>query len=271
MEISLGEETMGSNTDIHDLYKPNSGEKSWATLVNANWTKLDYLMYMTDPGAKPPATPNIMDDEFMDGSTDAKWTQYETGSGATFTETNQGVFEIEVGDTLGAGFNVLYQAIPSGTFSAVTRLSSASMGEGTNVSRADNVVCGLVLMEGLTASDKKIVYGHIPQWDYDMHLYDKATDTGDFSAGTWDLNTYSIGLRPYMKIEVTPSSWKLYSSYDGLTWTSVFDSTVTDFTPLFTPSHIGIGIARNITTNGYTAATFSFFRVDWTPDFDITG
>lgn len=262
---------MGSNTDIHNLYKPNSGEDGWTASVNANWTKLDYLMYVTDPGAKPPATPNVMDDEFMDGSVDDKWTQYETGSGATFTETNQGVFEIEAGDTLGAGFNVLYQAVPSDTFTVVTRLSSVSIGEGYTTARADNVVGGLILMEGLTGSDKKLAYGHVPGWDYDMHLYDKLTDAGDFSAGSFGLGTYSIGLRPYMKIEITPTSWKFYSSYDGLTWLSVFDVPVSDFTPLFTPSHIGIGIARNINTNGYAAANFSFFRVDWTPDFNITG
>jgi hypothetical protein len=77
-----------------------------------------YTVYDPD---MPPASPSSLDDEFDDGSVDAKWNTFQ-GTGLTVSEANHMLKMVAVTNA-GNKVQGIYQSLPAGDFTVVTKVS----------------------------------------------------------------------------------------------------------------------------------------------------
>lgn len=190
----------------------------------------------------PPSSPSALDDEFAGSALDSRWIGINTSS-ATLLVAN-GMLKVRApsGGILGS----ILQALPSGDFTAITKLSesitsdSSSLGIGVLISSSN--VAG-------SGSQMAAAYGAYGQ----QAPYSQLLSMSNF--GNPSANFYGRQNQPvrYLKIRRVGSNYYWGVSPDGLIWNDL------NFTPSFTPGFIGLcwvnssDVAANF--------GFEFFRI----------
>lgn len=220
-----------TETDYIGLTKPTIGSVDWGADVNANFDLIDQLIAEA-VGHGINAIDTGKSDSFPGPTLNVKWTQYN----GTYLSSSFLLGGIRLVATAAQnGICGIYQAVPAGDFSIVSALNFGA-GHG------DASVGGIMLMEGLTASDNKVVFGYESDYFDGFRFPNFVDDT------TWNTGNYWYGGQNWdvLKFERVSTTWNFYGSKSGKAW-ALMDS----LSQPWAPTHIGLGMfIANASTYG---------------------
>lgn len=247
---------------IEDLHHRN--ERHGKILVYRNslgWTPEDaavgstFAMWMSDA---PPATAGADDDEFADvsGGVPGGWTEVDHGSHTLVVEDDAGVI---ISQATHAGISIagIYKAIPSGNFTAWTKVSLSGIND------VNALGGGLALFQDATSSTGDIITWQVT---YDANLVAlHVIHWSAYNAFSSILATHNLNLPDvagnavlpsavHLRIRRSGTTYAFDASSDGLGWIRVYSNTIA-----FTPTHYGL-VVNNQNTGADAAARFAFFR-----------
>lgn len=256
------EDNMANSKNLN-LYKPVIGETGWGEEMNSNLDIISKYIWATEPFSKPPSSPNALDDEFNDGSLNAKWTAFgdlaTNPSLYTVEELNLGL--LKVSSSLGAvGVGGYVQDAPATDFSVTIK---TDIGGGT---AAHDAQCGIILASSGTTPCFYVLGGKRQNWLDGGSLVIYAPPPTEHTSTDY---TYMPGAMKYQRITTLNNftEFLFESSNDGICWIPFYTNIT--LTPSFTPTKVGFGWYSDSNTEINTYS-FDFFRVNFTPDFDIT-
>lgn len=270
-------------------------EPGWAALTVYAPTTCDYIVgtaqaglsaeivkaYMKDneDPDKYPTSPNAMDDEFEDGSINAKWTIVNNPAGANaFSETaHAGMLWVGLIETTNpeyeANLIVIYQAAPGGTGdSAMTWIAKVSVANPGDAVAAFGQYAGVGILIWNTTDHEYI--GLIEQLRSASSCYAQCAGIKQGAAANYALTntttSYPLDIPQavwvYVKLEKsTANAWtsantyNLYMSLNGVLWSMVGTESKT-FT--HAPARIGLFYRAITATTGAAKgeAVVDFFR-----------
>jgi hypothetical protein len=252
-----------ANTKNLGLYKPAIGEKGWGEEMNSNLDIISKYIWVTEPYSKPPVNPNVLDDEFNDGALNAKWSPIgdiaTNPSNYTVQELSSGVLKV-TGIVGSSGFAGFIQDAPALDFSVTIK---TNIGGDTSSNSAQ---CGLILTSASSTPCYWVMLGKRQNYPDGgaMMIYNPPP-----TEHTSTDYTYMPSNMKYQRLTTLNSGTEFLfeSSDDGLCWMPVYTNII--LTSSFVPTKVGIGW-YNADNTARTDIVFDFFRVNFTPDFDIT-
>jgi len=197
----------------------------------------------------PPESPSAYDDEFDDGSLDAKWTWYNQSYLDTWDEdtTKEDCLYLQHPGWDSTRWAILYQACTEGSFDLRTKVSWGGW-------RGNYTRIGLFIGEATPGEFTTILIG------YDEYPRIRVQHFSD--PNTWAEHLADIefnGNKMYLRIGYDGSTFRFYYSDDGRAWTELYHTSSLGFTM----GSIGIGIDKIFYPVGYddSVAVFDWFRV----------
>lgn len=224
-----------------------------------------------------PETVATEDDEFSDGSLDGKWTQWDVGTGSTFSEKALGYLQIVAGNT--ANFVGLHQAIPSagagGEWTVVCKVAALARLLNLN----DEVIVGLLVAEDISGSPSTADFACIGlrlqrQTDGGVTVESRTflNSSDAWTAGTGAGESYtadSLQTAMYFRArnEGSLTKFSLEASTDGLGWVQLAEILHSAITP------VRIGFFVRKPSGSTTAVRCEWFRTtaSSTREQDVAG
>lgn len=229
----------------------------------AEHNRLNSLLYITEPGLKPPGSAHASDDEFNQANgtdpTTVGWTWGNQQAAVATIKHGKIALTHDASGTKGTHF--LSKAAPgAGDVSLTTKVFSTA--------RANFHGCGVMFLWGTLATPTRIEL--IKQSNNTSSRVDWDTYTG-YAAGGSSRASIATGLLlpVYLRLSfTTATSGSLMASMspDGISWVDLLSAVVTG---LGRPDFMGVFIDSETATVNL-AGTLDFFRVNWTPDYDPT-
>jgi len=216
--------------------------------------------YAVSPADKPPSVSSSYDDEFDDAILNAKWSWLnQLGANAS---TLNGQLYITAPSTSGAladYLHVLVQNGPASPFTVTCKVFSnggftnySGFGIGVLNTSNDRV---MILATALRAGGKGIL---VQKWN----------NYGSYNTDNY-LNLLGGEIPYYLQIRRTGTTIDFNVSLNGLSWYQVFtESAATFIENSGTINKIFITSFMNRNTSSTAGATFDWFRVNWTPDWN---
>jgi hypothetical protein len=219
---------------------PVQSDGSGATPLKTIW----------DPDA-PPASASALDDEFDDGTLDAKWTELDFGSVLAVNES--GTYNhLILTSSPGAGNKAagLAQTLPAGDFTIVAKV-------GLRAISANAFEAGIALWQNLTSgSDIKTLSA---QMESDGFVDVRSVEYSDYlnpvGIEDWSHEAVVGPHAVYLRLRRNGSNYYQDWSLDGLHWNTHGAAT----NPSFTPGYCGV-FANNTPASGIRESSFHFFR-----------
>lgn len=201
---------------------------------------------MWNPKALP-ASPNAKDDEFSDGSVDAKWTEFDPPGVLTVTEDAYGLKLVAVDDPGVGGLSLVgvYQAIPSDDeFEIITKVTLS--GPVTSYLAGGIFVSGNIA--GSPSSAPWLLLGfQISANGFDEVWVLNETNRTSFSSKPYGIENRSDTMYLALQWKTSTNRYCAWFSYTGVDWTRLSAETATPGT-VSTASYMGFVVDANPTT-----------------------
>ena len=207
-------------------------------------------VYGFTPYDQPPAVPDAVDDEFTGATLDPKWTLF--GSPApTFVQRLYNTWaEIDAPYPPGTNYKGIYQPLPSGNGSYVTKLAldkNTYIGDGwVGIGLFNNLGTGAMLQYGASgATILQVADRNIVTYNYGTNI---GTDN-------------SVGYLPYVWLRIdwnsSASRYTPYWSTNGFTW---IQKQTVDFVNPGTPTRIFLAYGNNGAATTPVSLFIDYFR-----------
>lgn len=232
--------------DLSDSPSSYSGYSGALTVVAKDESALIFADYYPFPDA-PPSASHSMDDEFDDGSLDAKWTSASNGTGTASPVEAGGLLTVSM-PTSDLDW-ALTQPAPAGSFSACARLASDRV-------HSNYQSVGLAVWTGSVGSSEF----------YRLALTAKSSSGMEMSVQRWNgwtwaadyyTNGYHWPQSLYARFRFDPSASHLYMGWsgDGVSWLEYRVSGIGSL------DHVGLFITCDGTPSWIWQAKVFYFRV----------
>lgn len=227
--------------------------RPWWSVVGSETGSANTVIWNPD---QIPANPSSLDDEFNDSSLAPKWSEYDSSSLQTVTESGTALTLSQSSQTAEI-LTGIYQSLPAGDFTLVAKVALS----GTDPTAiGQHWQAGLALWQDASNSAlPAIMVG--PYTDYSGGYARRLYSWSRFTAFNQIENIFSDNLvdawsasEPvYLRIRRSGTTYYTDFSSDGETWRTL------EIVPDFAPSHCGIAIF-NKDSGQVINATFDFFR-----------
>lgn len=240
-------------TDLTDAPTFYEGYPRWLVAVTPTEDRLEFISPRTGydvwDAMMAPTNSNNMDDEFNDLTLDGKWTLFDQSTESTISELINGLHM----KTSGSNVCAIYQSIPSGDFTAWTKIYNLG---NIGTVQGNGLFLGADLVDNPTTSQWLLVSTRIDQYSTDTlnaQVYTNYQTPDDLQI-LID-NTFSEilsgGTFIRFRYDAILTETKVDLSVDGIEWKEMFTFSA------FAPKQVGL-----FTVNTSTAdAIFPFFRV----------
>ena len=239
--------TFTALTDVPATY---SGQASKLVAVKGDESGLEFIAnsnavpaWVTNSPDNVPASPAAEDDEFTEGSLDAKWTWQSQGS-ATVSFPGYALFKVNT--TGSVAHRYITQPTPTGNWSITAKLTASGMPSsttgGTSGSGWTNIfACGLALRESATGK----VHNIYLTYDSFLRIYTQHFTNNTFSTTPFFFDHLREQAWYWLRIEKNSTNYLFSASYDGVTFFQFGSETIASF---FTTAANQIGIVMDART-----------------------